>query len=70
MLAVEKIGFSLVHESSLRTMTADGLKDRIGSSAAGLIMRAGLLALVPLQGALPSDILLQVYKKDGKEIGR
>ncbi len=65
-LVAAQTGLDLVHESCLRTMTAKGLKDRIATSVReplASLVRMGLLALVPLQRILPSDILLQVYKK-------
>ena len=66
-LSMTKAGLELVHQSSLKTLTTAGLKDRINAtinrSALRLMMYIGLLILVPLQCMLPSDILLQIYRK-------
>ncbi len=67
-LAEARDDFKLVHQSSLKAMTMEGLKDRINSSVSGgvqrLITYSGLMILVPLQQILPSDILLQIYKRN------
>jgi 2-polyprenyl-3-methyl-5-hydroxy-6-metoxy-1,4-benzoquinol methylase len=54
-----------VHTSRLPSVTLSGLKGRIlNGGAGGWLLYAGILMLLPLQRLLPSDILLQFYRKN------
>jgi SAM-dependent methyltransferase len=65
-LVQKRTSLGLIHQSSLRTLTANGLHARIRTSTkepmATLIFIATLV-LVLFQSFLPADILLQIYKK-------
>ena len=65
-LVESKTPLKLVSSGKLDSMTAQGLKSRISSSVSepwATLMFLPLLAITYLQKILPSDILLQVYKK-------
>jgi SAM-dependent methyltransferase len=57
-----------VHDGRLQTVTAQGLRERIGTKmprSLAITLHLGLLPLVAVQDLLPSDILLQIYVKPG-----
>jgi SAM-dependent methyltransferase len=66
VLVEKSANLDLVHQSSLKSVTARGLKPRIRMSIKEPLATAvhlGLLPLVALQRILPSDICLQIYRK-------
>lgn len=65
---VEKFGFEKVYSGRLPSVSKRGLLDRIrhvdkGSKLGALLLYVGILAMLPILHLMPSDVMLQVFRK-------